>query len=425
MIAGLYRALTTAGVPALRAALAWRRRRGKEAGGRLGERLGRASRDRPGSPLVWLHAASVGELVSALPLLDRIGDTRPRLALLVTTGTVTSARLAAERLPAGAIHQFVPVDAPPWVRRFLDHWRPDAALVLESELWPNLVLETGEARGIPLALVNGRLSADSYRRWRRVPGLAARLLGAFRLVLAQTADDADRFTALGARHVACPGNLKYATPPLTADPAAVETLRAAVDGRPCWLLASSHPGEEQVAARLHRQLAAHHPGLLTLVAPRHPERGPAIARTLEAEGLTVARRGAGERPDAATDLYVADTLGELGLFYRAVPLVVMGKTLAAAGGQNPLEPARLGCAVVAADRMDNFAEVAGRMAEAGALTLAPDADGVSDVLDRLLADPAERARRGDTARRFAEAEADVLPAVEAALAPVLDAAEGA
>ncbi len=294
MTAALYRAGTELLGPAIELWLKRRLARGKEDPARLSERLGRPGRDRPPGRLVWLHGASVGEAISVLPLIDRLLAARDDVSVLLTTGTVTSARLMAERLPARAFHQFAPVDRPSAVERFLDHWRPDLALWVESELWPNLVAETAK-RGAAMALVNARLSERSYRRWRRLGWLIRPMLSAFALTLAQSEADAQRLRALGARDVRCLGNLKSAAPPLVVDKAALAELSAALGGRPRWLAASTHPGEEAIAADVHRRLAPRLPGLLTVIAPRHPERGPELA---EALGATVARRSAGEPPDA-------------------------------------------------------------------------------------------------------------------------------
>ena len=420
MMLALYRAATTVAAPLIHLYLARRRNAGKEDRERFGERLGHAGRPCPHGRLVWAHAASVGESLSLLPLIGRLLEDRPHLRALVTTGTVTSARLMAERLPAGAIHQYVPVDRVAYVRSFLDHWKPDLVLWAESEFWPNLVSQTA-ARGVPMVLINGRVSAASFAGWRRAPGLIRQLLGGFALCLGQTAEDAERLRRLGARRVACPGNLKFAAPPLPADDAELERLVAAIGARPRWLASSTHPGEEEIAGRVHQRLAAGHPGLLTIIVPRHPERGPAIAADLRRHGLAVARRSAGEIMAPETGVYVADTMGELGLFYRFAEVVFMGKSLVPLGGQNALEAARLGCAVVQGPHVGNFAEMARRMKEAGASIEVADEDGLAEAVAGLLDDAGARARHKDAATAFAGAEAHVLDYVMAELRPFLDA----
>jgi 3-deoxy-D-manno-octulosonic-acid transferase len=415
----LYRAATWAGLPLIRLYLAYRRERGKEDAARFGERLGIPGRARPDGPLVWAHAASVGESLALLPLIARARSLRPDAHVLVTTGTVTSARLLADRLPAGAFHQYVPVDRRPYVRRFLDHWRPDLVLWSESEFWPNLVSEPA-ARGIPMVLVQGRVSDRSLAGWRRSPALIRRLLAGFALCLAQSEDDARRLEALGACRVACRGNLKFATPPLPADDDEFARLAATLTGRPRWLAASTHPGEEKLAARVHQHLKKNYPGLLTLIVPRHPERGPAIAEELRALGLAVVRRSLAETIAPTTDIYLADTLGELGLFYRLAAVAFVGKSLVPLGGQNPLEPARLGCAVVHGPHMTNFADIIRRMTAAGASLEVADEVALAATVDRLLSDEPARARLAVAAQAFAAAEGGALDAAIAELKPYLD-----
>ena len=414
MSAALYRAGTELLGPAIELWLKRRLARGKEDPARLPERLGRPGRERPPGRLVWLHAASVGEAMSVLPLIERLLAARADASVLLTTGTVTSARLMAERLPPRAAHQFAPIDRPSAVRRFLDHWRPDLAIWVESELWPNLVAETAR-RGVRMALVNARLSERSFRRWRRIGWMVRPMLSAFELALAQGEADAGRLRALGGRDVRCLGNLKSAAPPLAGDPAELASLRAAVGDRPRWLAASTHPGEEAVAAEVHRRLAPHFPRLLTVIAPRHPERGGELARTL---GPTVARRSAGEPPDA--EIYLADTMGELGLFYRLCPVVLVGGSLVPHGGQNPLEPARLGAAVLFGPHMRNFAEAEARLIAAGARRVA-GGDELATAVGDLLANPAEATRLGGALAAATAQDAGVLDAVVAAMLPMLDA----
>jgi len=420
MIAALYAGAAWLMAPAIRLVLLVRRARGKEDVARMAERLGRAGRPRPEGPLVWLHGASVGEALSALPLIERLLAADPGRAVLVTTGTVTSAKLMAERLPERAFHQFVPVDLPGAVARFLDHWRPDLALWLESELWPNLIGAAAK-RNLPMAMVNGRLSARSYRRWRCLPGFARSLLGAFKLCLAQSPADAERFKALGAATVESPGNLKYASPPLPADDAALEALRGEIGARPLWLAASTHPGEEAIVAEAHAKLRRRHPTLLTVIVPRHPARGPAIAAELAAGGLKVARRGAGESTSPETDIYLADTLGELGLFYRLAPIAFVGGSLVPHGGQNLLEPAQLDCAILHGPAVHNFEAIAAAMKDARATERVHDAGGLAAAVDTLLTDPALRARRAEAAATVAASEAGVLDRILVALGPYLPA----
>jgi 3-deoxy-D-manno-octulosonic-acid transferase len=322
-------------------------------------------------------------------------------AVLMTTGTVTSARLLAQRCP-GVLHRFVPLDVPRWVDRFLDHWRPDAAAFLESELWPNM-LASCSRRGIPLLLLNGRLSARSYGVWARAPGFARHVVGTFDAIWAQSEADAERLRGLGGRDVCSPGNLKFAAAPLPADPAELARLAALLGDRPRWLAASTHPGEETIAATVHRALLPEFPGLLTAIAPRHPERGPSIAAELGAP-----RRGGGSDPPPTSGLWVADGLGELGLLYRLFPTVFVGKSLSGeGGGQNPLEPARIGCALAAGPAMDNQAEAAAALSRAGGMATVHDLGSLAAWVASMLHDPAARQASGEAARVAASADADL------------------
>jgi len=414
----LYRLLTEIGAPLIHLYLARRRARGKEDNERFAERLGQPSQPRPEGSLIWLHAASVGESLSLIPLIEGVQRNWPDHRLLMTTGTVTSARLMAERLPNGVVHQYVPVDRIAYVRRFLDHWRPDLVLWAESEFWPHLVGEPGR-RGIPLVLVNGRMSPRSYGRWQRYSGVIRRLLDGFSLCLAQTETDAERLRTLGASDARCAGNLKFASRPLPADEDALAQLQGAIGSRPVWLAASTHAGEEEIAGSVHATLAPDHPGLLTIIVPRHPDRGAETAAVLAADGLTVARRAAGQPIGPETDIYIADTMGELGLFYRLSPIAFIGKSLTADGGQNPIEAAQLGAAVVTGQKVSNFEEITRRMVSAGGAETVGDADALADAIGRLLADPELCATRAEAARALASDETGVVDAIVDALVPFL------
>jgi 3-deoxy-D-manno-octulosonic-acid transferase len=419
MLPLLYSALTRPLAPMAMLYLAQRRRCGKEHPVRFRERRGIPSVTRPDSPLVWIHAASVGEATAILGLIEYLLDTRPDLEILVTTGTVTSARLLETRLPARARHQFVPADLPSWTARFLDEWRPDLAFWVESELWPNLVF-AAHARRIPMVLINARLSARSYGRWRHWPGMIRPILSAFDLCLAQDQQQAERFRSLGARQVGAIGDLKAAGPALPFDRAELSYLRHAIGSRPMWLAASTHAGEEKVAARVHHELAAHHPGLLTIIVPRHPARGGAIGAMLAEQGLRIARRARGDPVTRDTQVYLADTMGELGLFYRLAGIAFVGGSLVAKGGHNPFEAARLGCAVLHGPEMSNCAAMAAALAAAGAAETVGDAAALAQSVSALLADQRLRAERAAAAAHVAAAGLGILDAVAERLAPWLD-----
>jgi 3-deoxy-D-manno-octulosonic-acid transferase len=416
MMLHLYRGLTATIGPMLPVYLAGRKRQGKEDPVRMSERMGRYAHARPAGKLIWIHGASVGEALSALPLVEKLAA---RHTVLLTTGTVTSARMMAGRLPANAIHQFVPVDRAPWVRRFLDHWKPNLALWLESELWPNLIAETAN-RGIPMALINGRVSDKSFANWRRFSGMAGRLLGAFELCLGQTEEDSQRLHVLGARRTATPGNLKFAAPQLPVDADELRRLEITHLARPTWIAASTHAGEEMMAGRVHLALKSRHAGLLTLIAPRHTDRGDDIASDLREMGLVVAQRSKNEDVTPETDVHLADTMGEMGLFYRLTHIAFMGKSILAAGGQNPIEPAKLGVAVLMGPKMDNFRDVAYRLLVAGAAREVADEHALAREVSHLLDHEIERRGLADAALSFAGNEAGVLNRILAALSPLLD-----
>jgi 3-deoxy-D-manno-octulosonic-acid transferase len=399
MILGLYAAATSLAAPALRRMLRGRAARGKEMPSRLPEREGFTALPRPAGRLVWVHAASVGETMSVLPVLRALAARGP---VLLTTGTITSAKLAAERLPPGALHQFVPLDVPAWVKRFLDHWRPDVAVFVESEIWPNLLLGC-DARGIRRVLLNGRISARSTANWRRVPELTRRLLGGFAAIHAQSAGDAANFRLLGAPNVLEWGNLKFFAAPLPADAATLAAMRAQLPG-PVWLAASTHLGEEDLIANTHAALVADYPDLVTIIAPRHPERGAEVA-TLCANAP---RRSLGQAP-VPGHVYMADTLGELGLFFRVAPFAFIGNSLLGFGGHNIIEPALLARPVLAGPHLENFTEAAQRLTEANALVRVHNASELAKAVGTWLAAP-EAARQAGQRAAASFADAALLPA---------------
>ncbi|RBP07381.1 3-deoxy-D-manno-octulosonic-acid transferase [Roseiarcus fermentans] len=411
-----YRALTALATPFAGLFLAWRRRRGKEDGNRIGERRGVAGLPRPAGRVVWLHGASVGEAVSLLPFVERIA--RAGATALVTTGTVTSAALLAQRLPAGAIHQYAPLDVPLYVRRFLRHWRPDAALVAESELWPNMILETKRA-DLPLALVNGRISERSFARWRKAPRTIRALLGRFDLCLARSEADGERLVALGAPRVQIAGDIKYDAPALPADRRELAELSGLASGRQIWIAASTHAGEELIAARAHKRLARVFPDALTLIAPRHPDRGESIRREIEAEGLPCALRSRGERPGPGTAVYVCDTIGELGLFYRLAGIVFVGKSFSGGGGQNPIEPARLASAILHGPMVGNFADVYAALDASGGALEVVEPERLGEALIGLFADGARLRAMARAAGDTVERRSGAVERSMKALAPIL------
>lgn len=418
MLLVAYRAATALAHPLAGPLLAWRTRHGKEEPGRRGERYGIAGRDRPAGPVVWVHAASVGETVTVLPLIAAMVARHP-VSVVLTTGTVTSARIAQARLPEHAVHQYAPLDGPRFVRRFLGHWRPGLAVFVESELWPNMILETARS-GAALALVNARMSDRSFQRWRkRGAGMARTLLGHFDICLAQSDRDAGRLEELGAAPVYWTGNLKYDVPPPRASAVELGRLKAALGSRPRWAAASIHPGEDEAVLDAHRSVAARCPGLVAIVAPRHPERGSDIVAAAAARGMSAMLRSAGRMPGPEIDVYVVDTIGEMGLVYSLAPVAFMGGSLVRHGGQNPIEPAKLSTAILHGPHIGNFAEVYSAMHAAGGAELVTSSIDLAGKLQRLIETPASAALRTDAARRAVIAFAGALDRVSAALDPLV------
>jgi 3-deoxy-D-manno-octulosonic-acid transferase len=394
----LYRAATTALEPFAPLLLSRRAKAGKEDRARLHERLGRPKTARPEGRLVWLHGASVGESLSILPLVERLRAQRPDVAVLVTSGTVTSAELLARRLPQGAIHQFAPVDTPGGARRFLDHWRPDLAVFVESELWPNLLL-AAKARGVKLALVSAKLSDKSYAGWQARPFAAHALFSGFDLILAQDGRAAERLAGLGGT-VTGEADLKFGSEPLPVDAATLASLGVRLSDRPMLLAASTHPGEEEIVLEAWRALPVKEgwvrPRLV--IVPRHPDRGPVVADLALEKGATVALRS--REPDDSAEVIVADTLGELGLWYRLADLAVVAGSLAPGiGGHNPLEPARLDCPIVSGPHVENWLTAYADLRDADGAAFA-DASVLGERLAQLLADPAGLKDRAERARAF-------------------------
>ena len=412
----IYRRLSAAAVPLTPALVKRRLKQGKEDPARVDERRGMSADARPNGPLVWIHGASVGEVLAAAALIERLRALNIRI--LLTSGTVTSAAIVTKRFPADIIHQYVPYDSPRYVARFLDHWRPSLALFIESDLWPNLILSSA-ARRVPMVLINGRMSHRSFPRWRRIAGTIAALLGRFDVCLAQSQVDAERFAALGSRNVVTTGNLKLDVPAPPADAARLERLMSVTRGRPIIVAASTHPGEEDILLETHRALAGFFPSLLSVVVPRHPDRGEAIARTIGSSGLRVGLRSRQELPTATTDIYIADTMGELGLFYRLAPIVFMGGSLVPHGGQNPIEAVKLGASIVHGPHVFNFTEVYEALDHAGGARRADNQEALVKQLGHLLADPAARESAVAASARVVEQLGGALERTLAALEPYL------
>jgi 3-deoxy-D-manno-octulosonic-acid transferase len=369
--------------PVLRGMLNRRVRQGKEIAARLAERRGVASVPRPDGKLIWIHAASVGETMSVLSLIDALAG---RAQVLLTTGTVTSAKIAAERLPAHAFHQFVPLDVPAWVENFLRHWRPDAAVFVESEIWPNLLRLT-DSHGIPRLLINASFSPRSAKRWQKLLPHAGILIYGFRYVHVQSRQDAETFHKFGNAGILEWGNLKYAAPLLPFDPEKLAALHEQIRG-PTWLAASTHAGEEDIVIQAHQILLANFPTLVTIIAPRHPERGAEFS---------LARRSLGQPPVPA-QVYIADTLGELGLFYRFAPFAFIGGSLVATGGHNLAEAARLKIPIITGPFTQNIGEQAQTLRACRALVQVRDAPSLAAAVTAWLQNPSAAAQAGEAAK---------------------------
>ncbi|MDX2266405.1 MAG: glycosyltransferase N-terminal domain-containing protein [Hyphomicrobiales bacterium] len=413
-----YTAATRAMEPASGFILRARERRGKEIEARLSERLGRPSAPRPEGVLWWFHAASVGETNAILPLLHALKASSPALNILLTTVTVTSARIAEARLPAGAIHQFLPLDSPAYVKRFLDAWRPDLALFTESEIWPNLILEA-DARGVPLLLLNARMSDRSFARWRRLQGVSRPLFSRFQLILAQTNRLARRLEKLGAPRTAATGNLKFDAPPPPVARAELARIQATIGPRPVFLAASTHPGEDEIVLEAHRRALARMPKLLTIIAPRHPDRGGDIEAAAKTLGLATRRRGLAQEPDAAASVFIADTIGELGLFYSLASVAFVGGSLVKHGGQNPVEAVKLGAAVLTGPHVFNFKDAYKTLERCGGCRVVHGVDEMARAMLDLYGDPALASAMRDRAERGVAALGGALQRTLDALRPYL------
>ena len=422
-ILAIYRAITFLATPVACLLLSFRCAKGKEDPFRIKERRGIASISRPGGKLAWLHAASVGEAQSALVLIDRLLKDYPKLQILVTTGTVTSAIYLENRLPIRSFHQYLPLDCPHWVSRFLTHWAPDIAFWLESELWPNLVSETMR-RDIPAILVNARMSLSAFRAWQRMGSMVQHLVAAFEVCLAQTEQQADRLRTLGAKNVIALGNLKYSAAPLGFNPAKLEELRNDIGGRSVWVAASTHADEEVMVSNAHTKILSRIPDLLTVIVPRHPERAIKIEAELVRRGHQCVRRSTGRKLEIGTKIYIADTLGELGLFYRLARIAFIGGSTGRNGGHNPLEAAQLGCAITYGPDMENFQSVADALMEHKGAVTVHGSQELAQIVGQMLENHEVRCERAEAAKKVVKENSDVIDRVCDAIRPAINTAIG-
>lgn len=415
MITGAYKALISLAFPLIKATYIKKRQQsGKEHPTRFNERLGIYTHARPEGKLYWLHGASVGEAVSMLPLIEKLLAEDDKLSIMVTTGTLTSAEIMEKRLPKRAFHQFVPFDVPKFAKRLMAHFKPDAVLWFESELWPALLSEVKKA-GVPLILVNGRISDKSFHAWQKLKFVSAELLGNFSMCLGQSEQDKNRLLLLGAKKAACCGNLKYAGIPLPVDAEKLAQMKETIGERPVFLISSTHHNEEEQFAPHFVRLNMSVRNILTIIAPRHPNRGREIAEMLKRKGVKTALRSAGERIAEDTEVYIADTIGEMGLWYALAPVCFMGGSLINHGGQNFMEPARDHTAVIIGPHMHNFTEMTARAQAAGAVWQKASAADVVEEAIELFHEPEELLERQNKAYDWTVKEAQVLDGISAAL----------
>ena len=339
---------------------------------------------------------------------------------MVTTGTLTSAEIMAKRLPERAFHQYLPIENPVFATRFVKHWRPDIALWFESEFWPAM-LSCIRRKNIPLILVNGRISNRSFKRWQQFEFVIKEILDCFNLWLGQSEEDTYRLRVLGAKNTLCLGNLKYAGLPLPVDPDKKQDIADQIGNRPTWLVSSTHDDEEFKIARFIKDMKQKIPHLLTFMAPRHPHRGVEIKERLSKElGLKVALRSAGEKITPDTDVYIADTIGELGIWYELFPVVFIGGSLIPHGGQNFMEPSRYRDAVIVGPHMYNFTDAMNRAKKADAVIQVNDVLELVDTVENLMTNPELLEAKRSLAYNWATSEAKVLDGIVEKIRGYLD-----
>ena len=387
-----------------------RKQNGKEDINRFNERIGCPEKPRPEGKLIWFHGASVGESLSMLPLITRLLELYPNIHIMVTTGTVTSADVMGKRLPERAFHQYIPIDNPAFTTKFLRHWKPDLVLWFESDLWPSM-LSGIKSKKIPLLLVNGRISNKSFKRWQQFDFICKELLDCFTLCIGQSDEDARRLQVLGAKDAICLGNLKYAGFQPPVDPEKRKEIATQIGNRPLWNVSSTHHNEELQIGKFLKRIEEKVPGLLTIIAPRHPNRGPEIQDELNNLGLKTALRSKGEKITDEVEVYIADTIGEVGIWYDLSPLVFIGGSLIPHGGQNFMEPSRMRDAVVVGPHMFNFTDAMNRAQKAEAVTQVNDAQELEAFVLQMLTEPELLEKKRNQAYEWAHSEAKVLDGI--------------
>ena len=423
MYKNLYRLLTWAAAPLVPFILARRRLKGKETSElkRIKERFGFASIPRPEGRIFWFNAASVGESNSIMPVVGQILERYPDAHALITTTTLNGA-LNMEKKLAGlrAFHQFLPVDRGAYARRFLDYWKPSVGFFVDSDFWPNLIMKA-KRRSIPLILLNGRLSAKSHARWMKLRSFARELMSAFIYSFAKSDDNLKRLSDMGLSPVNV-GDLKYGVAPLPADPKKLAEFKKMAGARHVWVAASTHEGEEELLSASHRIVKLAFPDALMVIAPRNPARGPAIAKMLKTRKQKVALRSKGEKITKTIDVYIADTLGELGVFYRVAPIAFVGNSLFEKNlsGHNGIEPAQLGAAVLSGKYHNDVAETYELLKKDNAVIIVDNENDLGNRVSELFANPEMLSGFRGRAKAAAERETSVLDRVMERLEPVLD-----
>jgi 3-deoxy-D-manno-octulosonic-acid transferase len=414
----LYKFVTWFFGPLIELYLLKRKFTGKEDSDRFYERKGKTNFKRPAGKIVWFHAASVGESISIVPIIQHLKQQYKNLNFLVTTGTVTSSKILETRLPKGVIHQYVPIDRQVCVQSFLNHWQPDLALFVESELWPNLLLET-QKTGCTLLQINARISAHSFSKWQKYPDIIQAMLNCFSLSIAQSEIDKERLEKLGANKTVCLGNLKFEAPTLPANPTETGKVLGMIGDRNVWLAASTHKGEEENIIAAHNILKQKFSNLLTIIVPRHANRGDDVAELLKTSNINFVRRSLDEDILPETEIYLADTMGELGVFYRLSGVVFMGGSLVPHGGQNPLEAARLECAILSGTYTNNFNRIYNEMAENNSVIIVKDVDDLANKITDIFVNSKLQKILSTNALEYIESKSGIIDAYIKELEPYI------
>ncbi|KAJ6796807.1 putative 3-deoxy-D-manno-octulosonic acid transferase, mitochondrial [Iris pallida] len=392
----LYRAATLLATPAASVFIRWRRFRGLEHRTRWPERFGRPSSPRPPGPLLWFHAVSLGEGLAAIPVIKHCILQAPHFSVLMTTTTTSAFEVIKDQLPNGVIYQFSPIDTPKAVDNFLAYWKPSAIFLMESELWPNLIISASE-KEIPVALLNARMSLKSFRRWSRPVALSliSLMLSKLSLIASLSTVEAIHFQLLQAPPLIInfTADLKYAVGDFDLsenENRNIEDLKRQLTGRPAWMAASIHKGEEEVMLWVHKKLMEVYPEMVTILVTRHPQHGEQISQALKRQGVNVALRSRNDIVSPSTSIYVVDTLGELRTLYRVTPIAVIGGSfLPDLAGHNISEAAAAGCAVLTGPHMGHFSRMITEMRCSDPLSVVQVGDRMEllKVLNQLLSNP--------------------------------------